>query len=147
MIYLSFNASEKFVLKDDKWIATLSDGSTVFEDKIPGEKSAWRRLQEYVKLNNLKIENLRLETYGRRVLLIPYRDVSNNPQINGYWYTNKVNTMFMPGYQLESIWRGIGYVKGKKIYCTWVLPNGEVLYEERKYDNSEIIASIINDEV
>jgi hypothetical protein len=123
-----------------RWIASLSDGSTVFEDVMPQSKSAWLRLRDYVELHTLKVTNLRLEAYGRVVNLIPYRDAEGNPQLNGYWHSKKIG-QFLNASNLDVEWRGIGYLKGREIFITWVDHLGNVSQEIRPYskDNPALI--------
>lgn len=58
-IYLARSANQ--FVKPVRWIASLSNGETIFEDKKPGERSAWERLAEYIRINNLAITRLRLQ--------------------------------------------------------------------------------------
>lgn len=58
----------------DRWIASLSNGETIFEDNIPGELSSWDRLREYVKQNKLAITNLRLQIAGTEITLPPKQE-------------------------------------------------------------------------
>ena len=59
--------NDKYVPKN-RWIASLSNGETIFDDtrKL---KSAWERLSDYVKTNNLDITQLRAEIGGLTVKL------------------------------------------------------------------------------
>lgn len=148
---LAFSSKHPFVPdpKEDpkatRWIASLSDGSTVFEDKTPHERSAWRRLSEYVKVHNLKVTNLRLEAYNRRVLLIPYKDDDGIAQINGYWHSKKIGALLADNGVQEILDCGIGYVKAKEVFITWVNQDGTVWNEVRQYKDGDL-ATIINDQ-
>jgi hypothetical protein len=44
-----------------RWIASLSNGETVFEDAIKGVAPAWERLALYVQKNRLAITKLRVQ--------------------------------------------------------------------------------------
>jgi hypothetical protein len=129
---LAFSSKDPFVPTVDqgRWIASLSNGSTVFEDKTPGIKSAWLRLRDYVNLHGLKVTNLRLEAFGRRVNLVPYRGESGEAQLNGYFQASRMskflNTTIPP-----TLWRGVGWVKGLDIHICWVDHKGEVSMEVR----------------
>lgn len=57
---------DEFVPKN-KWIASLSNGETIFEDCRPGEVPAWERLFEYVKNNKLAITKMRVQIAGLEV--------------------------------------------------------------------------------
>jgi len=147
---LAFNSKHPHVPnpKDDplasRWIASLSDGTTVFEDNTPGQKSAWLRLTEYVDLHKLKVTNLRLEAYGRSVVLIPYKDDEGNPQVNGYWHSKQVNALLHSSGITESQCRGVGILKGKEIWVNWVTEDGIIRSEVRPYKTGDK-AVIIND--
>ena len=147
---LAFSSKHPFVpnsnqeLTASRWIASLSDGSTVFEDITPYEKSAWRRLRSYVALHKLKITNFRLEAYGHRVLLLPYKDINGDPQINGYWHSKDMSALMTTSGIYINHSCGIGMVKAHEIYITWIAPDGNTRQEIRPYKvNDE--ATIIND--
>lgn len=57
-----------------RWIASLSNGETIFEDRIPGQSAAWKRLGEYVKKNNLAITKVRVDINELRVDLPSHKD-------------------------------------------------------------------------
>lgn len=130
--------------KASRWIASLSDGSTVFEDVIPGESSSWRRLSAYVLKHGLKITNLRLEAYGRRVILVPYKDDEDNAQINGYWHSKMISSLICPGGVIEGLAVGIGILKGLELWITWVQQDGTTRQEIRPYKSGDL-AVIVND--
>lgn len=149
---LAFSSKHPFVpnpAKDSnasRWIASLSDGTTVFEDLTPNERSAWTRLREYVATHNLKLTNLRLEAYGHRVVLMPYRDEDGNPQINGYWQSKLFGAWLNAANISQVNCVGIGLVKGREIHVTWVDQHGNVIYEIKSYDEANL-ACIVNDAV
>jgi hypothetical protein len=58
----------------DRWIASLSNGETIFEDKFKNTLSAWKRLGTYVKENKLAITNMRLQIGGRHVELPSHQE-------------------------------------------------------------------------
>jgi hypothetical protein len=129
---LAFNSRHPYVPTSEqgRWIASLSDGSTVFQDNTPGEISAWRRLRQYINLHKLKITNIRLEAYGRQVHTIPYLDNEKRPQLNGYWQIERLGS-FLNTNLPHVHWRGIGYVKGFTIHITWINQEGGVSMETR----------------
>lgn len=137
---LAFSSKHPYVPnpKDDpeasRWIVSLSDGSTVFEDTTPNERSAWMRLRDYVETHNLKVTNLRLEAYGRRVHLIPYKDAEGQAQLNGYWQSKQINAVLSSGGVIESNARGVGILKGREIWITWVYQDGTTKQEVREYE-------------
>lgn len=149
---LAFSSKHPFVPNPSKdpnasrWIASLSDGTTVFEDVTPGCKSAWIRLREYVTAHSLKVTNLRLEAYGHKVILVPYKDELGNPQINGYWHSKKAAALLNVANVGQIHWTGIGLIKGREIHVTWVDHVGNISHEIKSYDESNL-ACIINDAV
>jgi hypothetical protein len=63
-------------MSDDtaRWVATLSDGSTVAEHAgefqiVPGERKPWIRLCQFAADNNLHLTSLRLNFKGRTIHL------------------------------------------------------------------------------
>ena len=127
-----------------RWIASLSDGSTVFEDVTPHELSAWLRLKAYVEQHGLKVTNLRLEAYGRNVTLVPYRDDEDRPQINGYWHSKQLGSLVHGGGVTERLSYGIGILKGRELWITWISEGGGTRQEVRAYRPGDM-AVIVND--
>lgn len=64
---------DEFVPKN-RWIASLSNGETIFDDNRVGEISAWERLATYVEENGLAITQLRAQVAGSVVTLPPKQD-------------------------------------------------------------------------
>lgn len=149
---LAFSSKHPFVPNPAKnsnasrWLASLSNGQTVFEDVTPYIASAWRRLNEYVKVHNLKITNLRLEAYGHNVSLMPYKDEMGNAQINGYWHSKRFGGWLNAPGLTEVHSSGIGIVKGREIHVTWVNNDGSINYEIKAYQENDL-GCIINDAV
>ena len=147
---LAFNSKHPFVPKPAKdpnatrWIASLSDGTTVFEDVTPGERSAWLRLRDYVELHGLKMTNFRLEAFGRQVVLVPYKDGEDNSQINGYWHSKSMTACLNVSGIDQVMCSGIGFLKGKSVHITWVKQDGTIFQEIRDYKKGDK-ALIIND--
>lgn len=147
---LAFSSKHPFVPdpkndpKATRWIASLSDGTTVFEDVTPNEVSAWLRLRDYVTLHSLKVTNLRLEAYGRRVLLVPYKDGEGSPQINGYWHSKRMHALLTNAGVFEGKDCGVGYIKGREVIITWVHEDGTVQQEIRPYKDGDK-ATVVND--
>ncbi len=50
-------------VKPNKWVVSLSNGETIFEDSRP-ISSTWERLAEYTKKHNLSITQLRVQIAG-----------------------------------------------------------------------------------
>ncbi len=127
-----------------RWIVSLSDGTTVFEDVTPRERSSWMRLRDYIEQHKLKVTNLRLEAYGRTVHLIPYKDNEDRPQINGYWQSKQMNSLLTAQGVVEVQCRGIGILKAKQLWITWVDQSGVTRQEIRDYKRGDK-AVIVND--
>jgi len=53
----------------DRWVASLSNGETIYEDELSGEPPAWERLARYCEDENLSITNLRLHICNTEVKL------------------------------------------------------------------------------
>lgn len=146
---LAFNSKHPFVPNPNKdinasrWIASLSNGLTVFEDVTPFEESAWIRLRKYISQHNLKITNLRLEAFDKRIVLVPYYGPNNEPQVNGYWYSQRSGKLIANNLSQDFFWKGIGYIKGPNIYITWVDSTGNISNEIKEFDEKNL-ACIIN---
>src|SRR5688572_11727604 len=128
---LATKASDPYV-PENKWIASLSNGETIFQDNTPGIESSWSRLKTYVQTNKLQLTNLRLQAYGRHIQLIPFKAADGSPQLDGYWFSNKISRLFgFSGFDAESKEIGIGYVISGRIMITWVREDGIVTAEQR----------------
>lgn len=92
----------------NKWIASLSNGETIFEDNIPGEISSWNRLRDYVKENNLSITRLRLQLGALEVTVPPSKQ----------GYLQKKKMISTGGY--SKLLRGIGYVEDGKALIHYI---------------------------
>jgi hypothetical protein len=125
MEYLCFSAKNPYVLQD-RWIASLSDGTTIFEDKTPGIESAWRRLGRYLLDEDLRITSLRLEAYGKSVHIGYLFDGT----IDGYWQANKIASS-LNGPVQDLYWKGAGYISGGQIYIVWIRQDGLIESETR----------------
>lgn len=55
----------------NRWIASLSNGETIFEDCKPGEEIAWDRLRKYVHQNGLSITQLRVQFQNNSEVKLP----------------------------------------------------------------------------
>jgi len=128
---LSFSAKGQFV-HSNRWIAQLSDGTTVFQDKTPGLTSAWLRLAEYLKTKKLHITCLQLDAYGGTVLL-------NDKTAIGWWQSSKLGVI--PQYNVEINSQGIGVVINDIINIIWIDQDGSITEEKRpvKKDDLAII--------
>lgn len=53
----------------ERWVASLSNGETIYEDEKRGLNPAWERLAQYCEDNDLSITNLRLHIANTEVKL------------------------------------------------------------------------------
>lgn len=54
-----------------RWVASLSNGETIYENHIKGEPAAWERLAQYVEDKGLSITKLRIQGPGFEVNSLP----------------------------------------------------------------------------
>lgn len=99
----------------NRWIVSLSNGETIFEDRIKGLPPAWERLATYVKLNGLKITKMRVQFDGGKL------EVSLPPHKEGYIQKKKVGSTGM--------WT-------KEQWCVGHLENGKALIHYISADRS-----------
>ena len=119
-----------------KWIASLSCGLTVFDDdqRIQG-LSAWHRLRNFLRDNNLSIVQLRGQ-YGTITVDTAYK-------AHGYFFSRRViAALGLPIPEMES-W-GVGHILNHKAYIKWIDNYG--VSQEIRDLNKEILnnAYIIN---
>lgn len=126
MIKLAFRADDPYVQKN-RWIATLSNGQTIFEDKMPNEENAWRRLAQYLQQERAVITSLRCEVYGQNILVHEYDSFS--PE--GHWHSKAIELNSLTG---ELLSYGVGYIRDRKVHITWIHENGSTEEEVRDYD-------------
>lgn len=145
MVNLAFRADSPYV-EANRWIASLSDGTTVFEDRTPNIASSWIRLQEHVKANRLRITRLRLQAHGVLVQLPPLRDDHDNIQLDGYWHSKRHTAWLDPNLP-QTLDMGVGYIQDGRLYIKWITEKGSVEEEVRVYDRSKDLAGILNGEI
>lgn len=100
---------------DVRFLASLSDGRTVVEDVVEGERHAWIRLSRFMKENpTLSITGLKLQRPNGPEIIMP----SNQ---EGYFIGKKQRKVF-PGGEAEYL--GIGFYDGSVVSCSFhKLPN------------------------
>jgi len=84
----------------NRWIASLSNGETIFEDRRK-MKPTWERLKEYIEANNLSITQLRAKV-GRGELKLPKGNQEGYIQKKKAWSTGATGGICIC----------IGYVQG-----------------------------------
>lgn len=127
----AFSSKHPYVRKNDRWIASVNDGSTIFEDKTPGLPSAWRRLAKFLENKKVHITNLRLEFAGKSVSLLP------SDQVDGYWWSTKEELLVGLGVNYTAGWVGIGQVKADFINIIWIRHDGFIQEEIRPYQKND----------
>lgn len=130
MNYIATNTKD-FNVPKDRWIATLSDGTTIFDDiGPPGTVSAWRRLKAYLANASLFITSLRLQAFGQDLLL--------PASAEGYWYSKRANILvnFM-GSNSSGGDIAIGYVAEGHIHISWACQDGTVRHEIRELKEND----------
>ncbi len=127
---LAFKATDPYVC-DHRWIASLSNGETVFMNAIPGQPSAWYRLRQYVLANKLAISQLRLQAYGHLVQC--------EPNQQGYWFMQRMSRYILINDSPPEVKEmGIGFLRENKIHITWVREDGIINMEIRDFKPDDL---------
>jgi hypothetical protein len=109
-------------MAETQWLVSLSDGSTIVEQWIPGELSPWQQLLKTLEDTKKQITQLRLQAHGRTYVCVSNAD--------GYYQARKA-TSTCGGPEVEER-HGIGYVTGGQLHMTWVgMESGDVWNEVR----------------
>ena len=113
MAHVAFEVNEN--TPDIRFLASLSDGRTVVEDEVEGERHAWVRLSRFMKENpTLSITGLKLQRPNGPEIIMP-----SNQQ--GYFIGKKQRKVFPGG---EAAYLGIGFYDGLVVSCSFhKLPN------------------------
>lgn len=61
---------DEFVPKS-RWVASLSNGETIYEDHREGYEPTWIRLAEYVLQKDISITNLRVQFESGKIIKLP----------------------------------------------------------------------------
>ncbi len=95
---------------DIRFLVSLSDGRTVIQDNIPGVKSAWLRLKDFLHENpDITMTCIRLQAPGGHDIAMPSGQ-------KGYCYGNRQHRVIPGG---QSTYMGIGYYDGTKAAFRW----------------------------
>lgn len=97
----------------NRWIVSLDNGETIFEDIIEGKPVAWERLKEYLKDNDLRITQLRHQITNRRQ---NPGNTTLKKNADGYVALKKIGVNDQ-GNVTRSY--GIGYIESGKAYIIW----------------------------
>lgn len=104
------------------WIASLSTGETVFEYQATrGELSAWQKLLQRCRTDNVRITQMRLQRGGITVTGIP--------NASGYFQAYEIKISNNTRQQV--IYQGIGSVTGDHVFITWINEQGDVFQDVR----------------
>lgn len=111
-----------------RFLASLSDGTTVIEDSRQGELHAWFRLQDYLREHDgLKITALRVQN-GDMEFCLPSGQ-------EGYAFAKRVIYVFQAG-QVNAV--GVGYLDGETVKMTWLHPDtlGVIELQDRSIEQA-----------
>lgn len=102
------------VKKFQGWIASLSNGETVFESPSqPGERTPWGKLIERCERENIWVTQVQLQIAGKTWIGIH--------QADGYaYFRDYERTGLFTGKVKEKHHVGIGSVIGDNVYCTLI---------------------------
>ena len=119
------------------WVASLSNGETVIEQPpVAGEISTWQELLARLKVENLKITQMRVQAGKRTVVAMP--------KVDGY-----VQCYEQRGYVTSSgevvpkdVVQGIGSVIGDQVFITWVNQQGDAWQDMRPLAQMKIHSTL-----
>lgn len=122
-----------------RFLASLSDGRTVIQDDVTGERHAWIRLSRFLKENpTLKITGLKLQRPKGPEIIMPANQA-------GYFIGKKQRKIF-PGGEVEYL--GIGYYDGSIVSCSFYkMPNFDEQITEDKSKRNAGFMLITNEEL
>jgi hypothetical protein len=94
--------------KHQGWVASLSNGETVFQHSVPaGEQSAWSQLRARCDEEGLHVTQIQLQRYGNTLVGLPNAD--------GYSAFYEYQHAWFSGKTAE--YQGIGSVLGDWVLC------------------------------
>lgn len=99
------------------WVASLSNGETVFEtEPVDGEVSAWKKLQGRLKEEELKITQMRLQKGGVTVVGLPGAE--------GYVQAYNLQKSLYSGKEVTV--QGIGSIISSLVFMNWMNDTGQI---------------------
>lgn len=115
--------------KHQGWVASLSNGETVFETPdIPGQPKAWGRLMQRCLDEGLYVTQIQLQIAGNTWV--------GRKNADGYCFFRDVRIGgFVGGNISERHYAGIGSVVGDRVYCTIVDANLQAEQDVRSLDS------------
>ena len=115
------------------WIASLSNGETVFESPpVPGKHSAWQSLLRRLQSENLYITQMRLQKAGKAVVAYPFAD--------GYVQAHERTRFLFAGKDIDV--QGIGTVIGNQVFMCWMSENGDIQQDIRLLNDLRVHSTV-----
>jgi len=103
--------------KHQGWVASLSNGETIFETAtVPGELSPWQALRKHCEDNDLWITQIQLQIAGKTWV--------GKKGADGYcFFRDAIIAGYVGGNPNEKHYAGIGSVVGDEVHCTVIDAN------------------------
>lgn len=119
--------------KHNGWIASLSNGETVFETPpVPGKHSAWQSLLRRLQIENIRITQMRLQRNGKSAVAAH--------SVEGYVQAHEATHILFSGKQTDV--QGIGSVVGDKVFMTWMSENGDMAQDIRPLSEFRVHSTV-----
>jgi len=117
------------------WIATLSNGDTVWEtEPVPGELRPWQKLISRLNQENLKITSLRVQRGKVTLHALPFK------ACDGYYQAYEEFSSMISG--THWIRQGCGSVVGDKVVIHWTDTNGNVWLDVRPLEKEKPLTTL-----
>lgn len=125
--------SETIDEKHRGWVASLSNGETVFQTAdIPGELSPWQRLLERCREEDIYITQIQMQRNKRTIVGV--RQADGYCQFVDFRAEGLRNGQFV---RTETLY-GIGSVVGDKVYCTLINDEGQTWQDTRSLQSMRL---------
>ena len=121
--------ADKDRVKHQGWVASLSNGETVFEEEpVPGERTSWGKLKERCEEEEIWVTQIQLQRHGQNIVGIKGAD--------GYTAFVDFRKEGLMGSEYREIRQfGIGSVVGNTVYCTVMNEEGQHWQDSRPLSN------------
>jgi hypothetical protein len=119
-------------VKHEGWVASLSNGETVFEtpesENVLGERKPWGKLIDRCEEEGLWVTQIQVQTGGKTIVGIRNAE--------GYctfvdWRKEGLMAEGRGGPTKETEQRGVGSVVGNTVYCTVINDQGQTWQDSR----------------
>lgn len=110
-------------IKKSGYVASLSNGETIFE-----QECSWNELVYRCETDNIKITQLRLQVFG--VTMVTPKDAQGYKIERKTILTKKLK---------EKLVVGIGVLVDNKVYLSWIDESRNILLEIADADNAEFL--------